>query len=285
MEFQPITLGDRDKIKRALAASECLNCEFSFGNLYSWGNAGGAEIAFWKDTMIVRLNGRVSLPIGPDRSEAFTALRAAGKTKLFSVDEKDFEWLRGHVGKFEATYDRDWSDYLYDTLSLQQLTGKKLAAKRNHINAFLKANEQWHTEDITPENLPAVRAFLDQWAALHAQNADESARHEEQMARLMLSDFFDLALEGLLLYAGENVVAISLGEPISPLCYCVHVEKALPDVRGAYPLINREFARRYCTGYSYINREDDAGEPGLRKAKLSYEPAMLLNKYEIVLED
>ena len=162
------------------------------------------------------------------------------------------------------------------------MTGKKLAAKRNHINAFEKAYPKWHTEPITKENIGAVREFHKLWCT--SREIGENLEEELDAANLLLSDYFELGLQGLALYAGGNIVAYSFGEPITEETYCVHIEKALSDVRGAYPLINREFVRTYCKDYLYVNREDDSGEAGLRKAKMSYKPYRIVHKYQAEME-
>ena len=287
MEFKKVSPADRVWMQKAVSDAGRFSCEFSFGNLFSWGNSAGITAAEVCGTLICKMGNGYSLPMGQNRDEAFERLMALPKKapwQLFGVSESDFDWLSRKIGAFTPRYERAWSDYIYSTDSLAGLKGKKLAAKRNHINAFLREHPVWHTEDITPQNMPAVRAFRRRWIEQNAAHGDESFRYELQMSEMMLEHFFEIGLQGLVLYAGEDIVAFSFGEPISPDCYCVHVEKALAQVRGAYPLINREFVRRYCGGYGYVNREDDSGEPGLRQAKLSYEPAMILHKYEITME-
>ena len=287
MDFKPITLDDRDWITKAVAESGTCSCEVTFGNLFSWGNDGGVKAANVEGTLICKHGSSFSVPFGKNRDAAFDALLALPKRKtwkLYGISENDFAWLEQKLGKIEPRFDREWSDYLYSGEKLATLSGKKLAAKRNHINAFERENPDWHTEDITKENMDAVLAFHQKWIEANREHADCSFVHELEMDGVLLENYFDLGMEGLILYAGDDIVAYSFGEPITPECYCVHVEKALSDVRGAYPLINREFVRRYCAGYSLVNREDDSGEEGLRKAKLSYYPECVLNKYEIKIE-
>ena len=91
--------------------------------------------------------------------------------------------------------------------------------------------------------------------------------------------FDELGLMGGLLRLDGRVVAFSFGERTNEQVFVTHIEKAFADIPGAYPMINREMARRFCTDVPYINREDDVGVEGLRKAKLSYYPAILLENY------
>ena len=88
----------------------------------------------------------------------------------------------------------------------------------------------------------------------------------------------ELGLKGGVLKIGERIVAFTVGEPLSPDTFVVHIEKAFPDVEGAYPMINQQFVQHECMDYTYVNREEDTGAEGLRKAKLSYRPAFLEEK-------
>lgn len=285
MNFHKVTLADRDWIRTAMAQTKHKSCEESFANLYIWGNDFGIEVAEVDGTLVCRLGDRYSLPIGPNRESALCKvieLYPTTHVEMFGIEGQDFPLLEQYFHHIRAVYDRRWSDYLYKREKLSELTGKKLAAKRNHINAFERDFPDWHTERITPDNLPAVMTFHQHWT--EEREMDENLEEELAAAEMELREFFDMGLEGLVLYAGGEIVAYSYGEPITDQTYCVHVEKALACVRGAYPMINREFVRAYCDGYEYINREDDSGEKGLRKAKMSYGPAILLHKYEAEME-
>ncbi len=285
MDFHKVSLADRDWVRAVMAQTNHKSCEESFANLYTWGNEFGMEIARVEDTLVCRLGDRYSLPIGLRREQALQqvlALYPTEKVAMFGIEAEDFAFLERHFRHIRAFYDRRWSDYLYKREQLCDLTGKKLAAKRNHINAFERDYPDWYTSPITPDNLPAVMEFHRRWA--EQREMDENLAEELAAAEIELGRYFEMGLEGLVLYAGGEPVAYSYGEPITDQTYCVHVEKALAEVRGAYPMINREFVRTYCDGYTYINREDDSGEKGLRKAKLSYGPAIILHKYEAEME-
>ncbi len=287
-EFHPITAEDRGWIRDILLQTDICNCEYSFANLFTWGHAFGKQVAKICDCLVtVDKKGRFAMPVGEKRFEALEVLLSKGmkeKTNmLLSVDEQDIEKLRQVLGPFEVCFDRRWSDYVYESESLDTLRGKKLAAKRNHINAFVQNNE-WETREITAENLEAVYAFNELWCKLYGCGADESLQTEVCMVRKCLENFEMLSLQGLALYAGDQMVAYSFGEQLSKSCFVVHAEKALAEVRGAYPMINRSFVQTYCKDVRYVNREDDSGDEGLRKAKLSYQPAIILHKNHIVWE-
>ncbi|MBQ1264724.1 MAG: DUF2156 domain-containing protein, partial [Oscillospiraceae bacterium] len=181
--------------------------------------------------------------------------------------------------KFSYTPYRDSYDYLYDIDVLTTLAGKKLQAKRNHCNRFISEHPDWHTEPVTKENIAQCRALAEVWYENHPQ-ADALAAERRALA-LALEHFEALAMDGLLLHDGERVVAFSLGARVSKTYYDVNFEKAFAEVTGAYALINREFARMVAEKYPsvrWLNREDDMGVEGLRKAKESYHPTVLLEK-------
>lgn len=285
MEFHRVTPADREWIRTALKGTDRKNCEESFANLYTWGNAFGMEVAQVEGCLVCRLKNAYSLPIGINRDAAIgkaKELYENGRFVIFGLESQDFPYLERHFSHIRAEYDRRWSDYIYLRDNLENLAGKKLAAKRNHINAFEREYSDWHTEPITKDNMEAVRQFHNRWSQM--REIGENLEEELDAAELMLENYFELGLEGLVLYAEQDIVAYSFGEPLTDETYCVHVEKALSHVRGAYPLINREFVRTYCKEYEFINREDDSGEKGLRKAKMSYVPYMIVHKYKAEME-
>lgn len=285
MNFHKVTLDDLDWIRAVMAETQHQSCEESFANLYTWGNEFGMQVAQVENTLVCRLGDRYSLPIGKNREQALQKVLELYNTEhvsMFGIEHSDFPFLEQHFKHIRAAYDRRWSDYIYNRESLCDLTGQKLAAKRNHINAFERDFPDWYTAPITQENLSAVREFHRRWTS--EREMDANLEEELAATEIELGNYARMGLDGLVLYAGGDIVAYSYGEPITNSTYCVHVEKALSSVRGAYPLINREFVRTYCRDYLYINREDDSGKKGLRKAKLSYAPVMILHKYEAEME-
>lgn len=184
-----------------------------------------------------------------------------------------------YPGQFTFTLVRDAGDYIYERESLATLKGKKLSAKRNHINRFLEAYPNWKYERITKENIEEVYRMNQKWCAAADCKNDPGLREEGCAVKQAFRHFFDLKLDGGLLRAEDEVVAYSMGDRLSDTTYLVHIEKAFADINGAYPMINKQFVLENTEGYQYVDREDDAGEEGLRKAKLSYRPAIISEKY------
>ena len=192
-------------------------------------------------------------------------------------------------GRFSFELHRDSFDYLYDVDRLADLPGKKLHAKRNHIRRFDDQFPDWLAEDIGPANIPECVELERQWNALRLdeeareREAGEDTISEESIALIeALYHMDELGMEGLLIRAEGKPVAFALGGLITPECFDVNFEKSFGDIQGAYAVINRETARMVRArhpGVKWLNREDDMGLEGLRKAKLSYYPDILLTKY------
>ena len=194
---------------------------------------------------------------------------------LFEMEEQMKEMF-GDI--FQVEYDRDSADYVYEREKLAALSGKKLHGKRNHINRF-KDNHQWSYEKLNDENQLEALAMLMEWKMQNCAPEDLEKHEEICVSKNSLIYYKELGLVGGILRADGKIVGLSLGEPaVNPDTFVVHIEKAFPDVQGAYPMINQQFVLHEMEGFTYVNREEDMGEEGLRKAKMSYRPAFMLEK-------
>ena len=181
---------------------------------------------------------------------------------------------------FVATDNRDWSDYLYLAEKLRTLAGKKLAGQRNHRNFFTKQYPDWTFEEISSDNIEKAKAFFEEYS----QNIqkDSSYFEEERKAVLEVMEHLDCyGFLGGMIMAGDRVVAFSFGEIVGDTLF-VHIEKADRQVRGAYQMMVSEFVSHFADErVVYVNREEDVGDPGLRFAKESYHPHLLLSKFTV----
>ncbi len=275
INFRSITLDDAPLIHSLLKNSDRRFCENAFGTMFCWNYA---KICVLDGTYIWGNpeKKRFDLPVGKDVSGAIEALKKEyGEFTLCSLSEENIKDFEG----CEIEEHTKFFDYIYDSEALITLKGKKLAAKRNHINAFL-ADGTWCTEKITDAHRDTLIAFNKKWCENRCENAPDYLKRELCAAEIAINNFEELGLMGLMLYKNDELVAYSYGEPINHDTFCVHVEKADANVRGAYQMINREFAKTFCSEYKYINREDDAGDEGVRRAKLSYYPTQLGRKFK-----
>ena len=297
-QFKDIELSDKEWADPLLAVSDYRATEYCFTSLYIWARFFGTRIARWKDWLLIRSDGEDGyanyiFPAGTgDIREILMVMEedSASIGKHFAlwaiagIKERIEELL---PGRYQFSPIRRSFDYIYETEKMVSLAGKKYQPKRNFISRFKVQNPDWAYESIHPDNDPELcrrqieecRTMTDEWCALNGCIHNESMQMEACAVRKALDDFVPLRLRGGMLRCNGRVVAYTLGERLCSDTFIVHVEKAFSNVTGAYPMINRTFLEHESTGLRYVNREDDAGDEGLRKAKLSYHPAFMLEKY------
>lgn len=286
MEFKKITIEDRELLTEILAKEQTLSCEDTFINLYVWQSMYTNMYAYIDGILIIKStkDGRDTfrLPFGDDFEKGMALIRE------YSGEEYPVFWIQAGVrcnrfmNAYSQYYDvkevRDAYDYIYLREDLTNLSGKKYHSKRNHISAFSKAHD-WHYEPITGENIDKVRICAEKWYAGNSERIDNYMLTEKAGIAFMLSNMEQLEIKGGAITVGDDVVAFTLGSAVNDKVFDVHIEKALPDYATAYTIICHEFVCNELRDYLYINREDDMGLEGLRKAKLSYRPSILLEKY------
>ena len=288
LAFREPRLEDAAWTKELLQPSGFRSAEYSFTTLFMWRRFYRNQIARKGDTLFIKSQEGADrfflLPVGGDMQENLLLLKEYAHDrghplKLFITDASYLTLLDSWFpGEFTAEPMRDEFDYLYAAEDLANLQGKKYHGKRNHINSF---SEQyaWSYESITDSNTPDVLEMAREWCRQKGNCQDESLRSEKCAIREALAHRQALSLTGGLIRVDGKVVAFTFASPISSEVVDIHVEKALPDYAAAYAVINREFAARELGRYRYINRENDMGIEGLRRAKNSYQPALLLEKY------
>ena len=300
LDFKPVTLADRDWMYPIIYSENIRNADYSFTNIFAWGESFMAKQAMVGGCLVICTNvdgeNYYSCPVGADTCDNSAAVvnqlmahcgELGEKFILHSIPAAKAELLEKlFPGKFEITPVRDLFDYIYSAEKLASLSGKKLHSKRNFINRFIAENE-WHVVPMTTEN-SALWADMDgEWIAEQDESSYDSAFDEARAIRIAMANFNELKLDGMYLYIGDRPCAFTVGERICRDTYIVHFEKADASITGAYPMVNREFVRMIKEKYpeiEYINREDDMGLENLRKAKLSYRPDILEEKYMAVIK-
>ncbi len=298
IDFKPLDMKDKEIYDGYLRSAAHRGCGYSFVNLFLWGRQkvgfAGEHLVFFSQYSRKSVYG---FPLGEgDVKPALDAIMedAAQRgipCRLIGLSKDDCQLLdKLYPGKFRFHCDRDFFDYVYDIHDLADLKGKKYQKKRNHLNRFRQNNPDHRLEEITEANLPVVESLVQKWYEMRLAHDPHSDFHMEQAAvKKALKYRKALALEGLILYAGDLPVAMTLGSQLSEDTFDVHFEKALDIADGAYPAINSGFAnylREKYPNLRFLNREDDMGLEGLRKAKESYYPHHLVEKYwACLLED
>ncbi len=195
-------------------------------------------------------------------------------------------------GQFSYETARNSFDYVYLAKDLITLKGKKYQSKRNFVSRF-KTNNNWSYESVTPANIGECLQMNNEWCRLYGCGQDPSLAQETCAVKCAIDNFEALGLKGGLLRVDGRVVAYTLGEKANSDTFIVHIEKAFADIQGAYPAISQLFLQdqmqgQYVAGeeldaekigFTYVNREDDTGDMGLRNAKLQYHPVFLIDKY------
>ena len=290
IEFKDITVEDKDTITSFTMNSCRRNCDLSFSNLCSWRFMYNTKFAVIDNFLVFKfwLHGRVSymMPVGQGDPEKELIEKLIEDSQLEGEPLRLMGVCQGmkkrlndiRPGKFEFTTNRDYSDYIYLRSDLATLTGKKFQSKRNHINRF-KKEYTYKYVPITPDRVQECLYLEAEWCKANDCDKQDGTGNERQAIVFALEHFEELGLSGGILYANDKIVAFTFGMPINKETFGVHVEKADTTVDGAYAMINFEFANHIPETFTYINREEDLGIEGLRKAKLSYQPETILEKF------
>lgn len=289
IDFKDITPGDKELIQSFTLKSTRRNCDLSFANLCSWRFMYHTKFAVVDGFLVLRFFANEELaymtPVGEgdlakvlhdlieDAREVGQPFRMLGMCIGMIADVKAVM-----PDKFSYTVDRDYADYIYLRTDLATLAGKKYQAKRNHVNKFRKTYPNHEYKAITPELIPECLALEATWCKANNCHEEEALQNERKSLTYDLTHFEELGLTGGVLHVDGKIVAFTFGMPINNHTFDVCVEKANTNIDGAYTMINYEFANHISPEYTYINREEDLGIEGLRKAKLSYQPDILLEK-------
>ena len=284
--FHPVTVADKPLFEYYILSSEEQNCDLNFANIFCWSDTYHSEVAEVADFLVVRFdnggeksymqpvgNGDKALIVELLRQDAF-AMRTP--LRLYGLSTAWREFLeRCYPLEFAFDTPRALCDYVYRTEDLAALQGRKYQPKRNHLNRFV-ARYDWRVEPLSQDNIKDCIELNNRW--LSAREVGETELAEQRAIRRAFDNFSALGLRGLVLYAAGRPVAFTYGTPITRKTFCTHIEKHDGEVEGAAVMINRLMAQSLEEEYEFINREDDLGLEGLRFAKMSYYPTILLDK-------
>ena len=293
--FRPIKLEDKGIITSFTLTSDYRNCDFSFANMCSW--------RFLYDSEFAIVNGYLLIRFRIEEKSRFAYMMPVGEGDLASIIRllEEDSLKHGHplcmlgitpdakarldsLSPDEIFYyisERDYFDYIYLREDLASLHGKKYQAKRNHVNNFKKYYSYQYIS-ITPDLVQRCLDLEAKWYKANGGSEEEGLSNERRSITYALRHFEELGLVGGAIQVEDEIVAFSFGAPINHDTFGVHVEKADVHFEGSYAIINQEFASHLPDKYIYVNREEDLGIPGLRQAKLSYQPTILLEKCAVI---
>jgi hypothetical protein len=294
MTFHPLTLSDREAMQAVTLHSGRRNCNYTFANLVGWKFLFGTEVCVLENAVVLRytFNGQRAYMVCTAE-----ALSSALIEALFDDSNGDFSdgtecgaamTLIGLEDSQVAQYPpfsisvepvRDQYDYIYRRTDLAALHGRHLDAKRNHIRRFRAEHPDFEYRPLTPELFDECRRLTETWQEF--KDASDTIDVEKQAMETIFSNWDALGMTGGSIFVDGRMVAFTYGAAVTTDTLDVCVEKADRHVEGAFAIINQQFAEHLPEQYIYLNREEDMGIPGLRQAKLSYHPEILLT-YNVV---
>jgi hypothetical protein len=291
--FKKVEITDKTWINELLTLGNHRGCHLNFTNLFAWDHINNYQAARYEDLLLVKGSNKQILnyyyyPVGQGNVRAaLDFLQEDAKANkqeiiLLGLNKAQAAELESFYPlQFEVQFDRDACDYIYLLDKMVTLSGKKLQAKRNHINRFID-NPDWSFEILGPDNMAECWQMNKEWCRLNDCQEDQELANEACAVRRCFNNYYTLGLEGGVLRREGKIVAFTMADRLNSDTFDIHIEKAFSDIQGAYQMINREFAAYLQKKYPdivYVNREEDMGFEGLRKAKLSYQPAFLEEKY------
>lgn len=294
LSFRRITLADKEVIQGFTFTSSSHNCDLNFMNLCSWQFLYNTEYAIVGSWLVFRFytDGHLAymLPRQKGDPQEILSLMLDDSRRLehpflmLGVCENFIPQIDRVMPEFfHFSHDRDYTDYIYDRDALASLAGKRLQPKRNHVNKFVKAYPDYVFRSITPDIIPLCRELEVKWKETKKGDEEDADYENERRSMNFVFDHWDeLDAIGGCIFVGGKLVAFTFGAKINDTTFDVCVEKADTEYDGAYAVINRDFVRSLPENFRLINREEDLGIAGLRQAKLSYQPSILLHKYTVM---
>ena len=302
IRFKDVTIHDKETIESYTMWGSGQNCDLSFANIIIWRFLYNTQYAIVDDYLVFRFyaghhlaymmpiarpkpNGEGVLRVEPCEECDINVIKAIREDSIamghplliLGVSNYMCDIIDSHMpDMFNAKPERDYADYIYTREKLVRLSGKKLQGKRNHINKFKSLYPQYVYRPLTPDLIPHCVELERKWRM--AQGSPDGATEELRAMTCAFDNWDNLQLMGGTIWVDETLVAFTFGAPINHCTFDVCVEKADTSYEGAYAIINQEFASHLPEDYFYINREEDMGDDGLRQAKLSYKPDILLVK-------
>ncbi len=292
LSFKKIEFEDIPTLKAYFGAYPARQCDRSCGATVMWRNYFDNKFAIVDGTIVLSANFKNGLcftfPIGRNINAGLEAIEeyceANNMPIVFSsINKNELPVLLKRYSYCVVDADRDWFDYLYEKDALLNLAGRKYATPRNHINKFKKLYNNWTFEAIDKINIPELIKFTEKFT--FNSEKDTSAHDELKMCVEVLENYDLYGMLGGVLKVDGKTVGYSIGEIVGDTLFC-HIEKADISYSGAYQMLTNQYLRMYTSGdeVKFVNREEDCGDTGLRKSKLSYNPIELLEKSTVMVK-
>ena len=297
IKLQKLTCTDKPTFDKYFGSRYCEHSGYTFTNFFIWRKLRDYRWAIEDDVLYIFSSDDKTFaawqPIGAQEKmqDAITKIlqfaqeNRGDKQFKFAVVEKIFadELEKYPYAKFNITAERNNFDYVYLAQDLINLSGRKFHGKKNHLNAFKKEYPNAKYLPITEEIIPKCRDMLNIWSEAHKRDDCPLIGYEQAAIHEIFDNFDAFKLKGGAILIDNKVVAFTLGEKLNSDTAVIHVEKADSNIRGAYVAINQKFVETEWSNMIYINREEDIGVDGLRRAKESYKPIKMIEKFNVTL--
>lgn len=291
IDFKQITKDEIKTFSKYYDYTTALGCDLNLVNAYIWRNEFNIKFGVVNNTLFKAYfdkNDEIvgyCMPAGKgakfEISTVFDDAAQRGVTPKFLMltTAQRVMLESAYPSKFKYVRSPENQDYIYLSKDLATLEGKKYHAKRNHISKFYKTYSDVHFETLDNSNKNDALFVALEWCR---ENNVNTENYEELKAiKESLENFDEFKMNGAVLYVEDKPIAMTLGSEISSIIFDVNFEKGLREYDGVYAVINNEFSKTLTT-YKYINREEDMGLEGLRKSKLSYNPIIILDRFNAV---
>lgn len=292
LTFKPITIDDKIVFDKYLNKYNFNTCEYSFTSLIIWKEGCDVQYTIYDNALIIKKkdfneNYYFMQPLGYTASNLKNIIKELLKYKeehsmpyLFKDLEQTFldELKEIYGDNIHIKADIDNFDYIYDSDKLINLSGKKLHSKKNHYNYFVK-NYDYKVKDFSE---PGVKDDIKKAAEIWYEENNKGDKHlfyELKGIKEIVENMDILNLNAMAVYVDNRIAAFTIGERVNNNMGIIHIEKGTSSIRGIYTFVNKTFVQNYLADVKYINREQDLGIPGLRKAKKSYHPIKMGEKY------
>jgi len=293
VSFKKLDIEDREIFQKYIGQYEFGTYEYSFLTLYFWRKMLNVEFTIIDDALIVKKNelqkGSYFIqPIGYKEEtlkniiDKLRELKASDSSfkNLFRDIELPFLYKLMDIYKDSVCFceDVDNFDYIYNASDLIALKGKKFHGKKNHYNQFV-GSYNYEIKDISePGVIKDCIDFAQFWYDNRLED-DVQLEYELEGIKEVLPQYEVLGIKCMAVYVDGKIAGFTIGEKVNSNMAIIHVEKGDFSYNGIYAFINKTFAERYLSDVKCINRQEDLGHKGLRKAKMSYNPVKLERKF------
>lgn len=289
--LKPLEIHDKEVFERFFREDPPQISELTFTNLFIWNHRYHPQWIQREGCLLIIFKPDGTNPFGlqpvgaGDKAEALEFLcRELGKiSPEVRICRASEEFVNRYVDhdRYSSLLDRDNCDYVYRSPDLIRLSGRNYHRKKNNLNHFLK-DYRFEYRNLDMELVECFLDMQEHWCRIKDCAEKPELLYEDYAIYKALTHFEELEYKGGAIQINSKIEAFSLGEALNPNTAVIHIEKANPEITGLYGAINQMFCAREWSGMQYINREQDLGIEGLKRAKESYHPHHMVNKYTVI---